>query len=120
MAFGGFKGYGLAVFAEVFAGFIAGDPADPVPTNSLLSIYFDPATLKDAASYQAGLDELFAAVRGATPIDPDRPVVLPGDRSRALHARNSRDGIGIDSARPVILKAADRLGCRAEVEALLG
>ncbi|CAH1670103.1 MULTISPECIES: Ldh family oxidoreductase [unclassified Chelatococcus] len=120
MAFGGFKGYGLAVFAEVFAGFIAGDPSDPVPTNSLLSIYFDPATLKDEATYQSGLDELFAAVRGAAPIDPDRPVVLPGDRSRALHARNSRDGIGIDAVRPVVLKVADRLGCRVQIEALLG
>ncbi|MBS7698536.1 MULTISPECIES: Ldh family oxidoreductase [unclassified Chelatococcus] len=119
MAFGGFKGYGLAVFAEVFAGFIAGDPSDPAPTNSMLSIYFDPASLKDTASYQAGLDDLFAAVRGAAPIDPDRPVALPGDRGRALHARNSRDGIEIGSARPVILKAADRLGCRAEIEALL-
>ncbi|CAH1676833.1 hypothetical protein CHELA17_62012 [Chelatococcus asaccharovorans] len=38
---------------------------------------------------------------------------------RGLSARNSRDGIDITAARPVILKAADRLGCRAEIEALL-
>ena len=119
MAFGGFKGYGLAVFAEVFAGFIAGDPSDPVPTNSLFSIYFNPAALKDSASYRAGLDDLFAAVRGAAPITPGQPVVLPGDRSRGLFARNSQNGIGITAARPVILKAADALGCRPEIEALL-
>src|SRR5690606_4554922 len=40
LPFGGFKGYGLAVFGEIFGGIIAARGATGAGVNAMLSIYF--------------------------------------------------------------------------------
>jgi uncharacterized oxidoreductase len=82
LPFGGFKGYGLAVFAGIFAGIVAAGECRDIGTNSMLSIFFDIKRLTDWDLYQRRL-QAFAADLRETPTAPGAPpVAVPGDRGR--------------------------------------
>ena len=91
LPFGGFKGFGIALFAEIASAILATGGEVPDHTNSLFSIYFSIPALMDPAVFR----ERFAAFRRRVietpPIDAAEPVVFPGDRARAMRAKTDSD-----------------------------
>jgi len=111
LAFGGFKGYGMAVFAEIFAGIIGGGLNTLAGTNSMLSIYFDVKQMTDWEAYNRALAEFAADVRAARPLAGGQVVAFPGDRGRLAVERTRDRAFQIDTfARETIGKAAHRSG----------
>ena len=83
---GEYKGYGLSLVTDVLAGVMTGalfgldvfqDDRNYDVGHMLVAI--NPTALLPAEDYQRRLDELIGQVKGAPPIDPARPVLLPGE-----------------------------------------
>jgi uncharacterized oxidoreductase len=104
--FGGHKGYALNVFTDLLAGLLSGGGAEYPPPgtdeqggNNLLihAVSVDAATGggTGGAALAAAIGAYAAWVTSATPIDPARPVMLPGEpEARARQARGG--GIALD------------------------
>ena len=107
--FGGFKGYGIAVFAEILAAIVAGGDMRESGVNSMLSIYIDVARAGDLDSYNARLSELLSGLRSVAPVQGQARVSVPGDRSRMAREQHSLSGLPIgQSLRRSLAAAADR------------
>ncbi len=99
---GEYKGYGLSLVTDVLAGVMTGalfgldvfqDDRNFDVGHMMVAI--DPAALLPAEDYNRRLDELVQQVKGAPPIDPKRPVLLPGEvEFRRMNDRR-RDGIPV-------------------------
>lgn len=87
-----YKGYGLAAMVELLCGRLAGEGVG----HFMLAL--DPARF--APGFADRADALFADLRGTRPLDPARPVLLPGDPERA--ARADRELRGIPLSRSVV------------------
>lgn len=109
MPFGGYKGYGLAVMVDLFAGLLSGgaylthvkswlDEPDAPGNLGHFFIALDCARLGDP-QWLAGRIADFAAILHATErADPAAPVRLPGEIEMAKLAQHQRNGIDIDLA----------------------
>jgi hydroxycarboxylate dehydrogenase B len=103
LPFGEHKGAGLAFIVELLSAGLAGGalikdkPAKSWIYNSLFGILIDPGRIDpDQAARQARIDSIAAFLREATPQEPGKPVLAPGDAERAMRERRSREGISID------------------------
>jgi len=103
--FGGHKGYALNVFTDLLAGLLSGGGADYPPPgtdeqggNNLL-IHAVSIEAAVGGSGARGLAEAIAAyaawVTSATPLDPARPVLLPGEPEARARAERAA-GIALD------------------------
>ncbi len=99
---GEYKGYGLSLLTDVLAGVMTGalfgldvfqDDRNFDVGHMLIAI--DPAALMPAADYQRRLEDLVAQVTGAPPIDPARPVLLPGEVEFRRMAERGVEGIPV-------------------------
>lgn len=110
-AFGGFKGYGLGVFAEIFAGAIAGGtvnagrPEGP-PVNNMLSFYLDPAAFRPFDAYAEAMRQLAAWLGRPDAGGNEAPV--PGDRSRARREKGIGEGVEVDDRTVDAIQAVAR------------
>ena len=115
LPFGGHKGYGLMIFCELLAGCLSG--GGPVNTygqestgtvNNLFSILIDSSCLVDQPRLQGLVDGLVAYTKACPPVNPDQPVMMPGDIERATLAERQKSGIPVDdNSWAAILKACD-------------
>jgi uncharacterized oxidoreductase len=120
-AFGGYKGYGLALFGELFAGALTGggchtSDAPGAAGNNLLSIYLDAGAFVAPEHYGAEIESLCAWILSARPAAGEAGPSLPGDRAR--HARDAASaGIALGPGLVAMLRAAARkAGALAEAE----
>ena len=98
------KGYGMALLSELMAGVLSGgqtcrpetDHEQDTILNNMLSIIMDPMRLVSREFYDGEVDATVAHVKASPPMDPDEPVLIPGDPERASLAVRSRDGIPVD------------------------
>ena len=99
---GEYKGYGLSLVTDVLAGVMTGalfgldvfqDDRNFDVGHMLIAI--DPAALLPAEDYHRRLEELLSQVKGAPPIDPARPVLLPGEVEFRRMNERQRDGIPV-------------------------
>ena len=60
-----------------------------------MMIAIDPAALMPAADFDRRLEELVAQVKGAEPIDPARPVMLPGEVEFGRMSDRRENGIPV-------------------------
>jgi len=83
---GEYKGYGLSLITDVFAGVMTGalfglsvfqDDANHDVGHVMMAI--NPTAFLSQAEYDARLETLVAEVKGAPPIDANRPIILPGE-----------------------------------------
>uniref|UniRef100_A0A1B0FEW5 Malate dehydrogenase n=1 Tax=Glossina morsitans morsitans TaxID=37546 RepID=A0A1B0FEW5_GLOMM len=120
MRFGGdsgHKGYGLSVVVEILSGVMAGANFStkirkwsPTDTNQRANLgqlfaaidpcYFDP-------NFKANLADLTCRLRKSQPIDPKKPVLVPGDMEAA--AMKAVDEAGGIKYLPDQLKACEEL-----------
>jgi LDH2 family malate/lactate/ureidoglycolate dehydrogenase len=100
---GEYKGYGLSLVTDVLTGIMTGalfgqsvfqDDRNHDVGHLLLAI--DPASLMPWDEFEARLERLVAEVEAAPPIDPSRPVMLPGEVQRRNMEQRRREGIPVD------------------------
>ncbi|MCG7364183.1 Ldh family oxidoreductase [Roseomonas sp. ACRSG] len=118
---GGHKGYGLGLMVQILSATLTGaafaplrasarDAAEPDNIGHFF-LALDPRALRPNGGFEEDLAAMAAALRGSTPADPGRPVLLPGDPEEAEHARRAEEGIPIPAALDRQLRAiCDRCG----------
>jgi LDH2 family malate/lactate/ureidoglycolate dehydrogenase len=99
---GGHKGIGLAVMMELLTAALSGglfsheivrrDATGLDPFASKLFVAIDVAAFGDRARFDSRVDDLLAYLRG---IDPDHPVLAPGERGFTARREYERDGVPI-------------------------
>jgi len=106
MPVGGHKGYGLAVMVDLLAGMLSGAAyltrvkawdRNPEAAQDLGHVFvlIDTTRLHAAEWMRERMADFGAILRGTPPADPARPVMAPGDREMALHARARREGVTV-------------------------
>lgn len=99
LPFGGHKGYGLGLIAEILAGALTGGgcsaPGKTLLEQGMLSIYLDAEKLQSPTPLYEEIRRYVDFVKSSRPTSPGGEVLAPGDienRNRAAR----RDGIELD------------------------
>lgn len=101
LPFGGHKGYGLSVIAEVFAGALAGggcsNPAnDQRLLNGMFSLYVDPQRIPNEVSFAADVRRFIEFVKSARRSPGVDEILMPGELEERTRQERLRHGIPID------------------------
>lgn len=101
LPFGGHKGYGLTIIAEVLAGALTGGGCTNPKNagrlhNGMLSIYLDPYRFQDEAIFQQELRRFIEFVKSSETVAPDGEILMPGDPERRTRQRRLAEGIDLD------------------------
>ena len=93
MPFGAYKGYGLALFVDLFAGAMSGAGGithrHDMPArveNNMVAIIIDPTAMGDRKSFDAEVASIVAYVTASRPAG-DEAVLVPGDPEKAYACR---------------------------------
>ncbi len=99
---GQYKGYGLSFVTDVLAGVMTGSlfglsvfQDDQNFDVGHMMIAIDPHAFLPEAEYETRLEALIAEVKGAPPINAQRPVVLPGEVEFGRMKQREQDGIPV-------------------------
>ena len=95
-AFGEHKGSGLALMCELLGGAMTGNGAsnpDKKWSQGMFSFYVDPARIDPENFLPAEMSRFLGYVKNTKPIDPDAPVLLPGEPEARLRAERSKNGV---------------------------
>lgn len=89
---GGHKGSRLALVVQLL-GMVSGAAAEPdgLTDCGFFLLVIDPAVLTDGGDYRARVAEYAQSIRQTRPLDPDRPVRVPFDRSVIERRRRLAD-----------------------------
>lgn len=97
------KGYGLALVVDVLTAALAGTrigrELELGHEDTGLAAFFlaiDPAAFGSPERFADAIRRLAEQALATTPVDPDVPVRLPGERSAAERRRRLADGIPVD------------------------
>jgi len=112
---GGHKGSGLSIVTDLLAGAIStgksSDPADSVLRNNMLSIYIAPSVYDGEGTVAREAARFVAWVKASPPLNPDTPVLLPGEVERKMRAERMARGIPLDDTTHAdLLAAAESVG----------
>lgn len=92
----GHKGYGLSLLVESLTGGLAGhgraDPKEGWGATVHLTMY-DLKAFGGQEDFLRQMDTVAERCRGNKPIDPQRPVRLPGERGLEQRAQQLKDGV---------------------------
>ena len=122
LPFGGHKGSGLAIVADLLAGALTGagtsQRRETEMINTMCGVYIDPDRLPERAAFDAEVDAFIEWVKASPPADPNGEVLLPGDVERRTREERLRRGIPLDDTTiGEITEAAVSVGmARADVE----
>lgn len=120
-AFGEHKGSGLALMCELLAGALTGGGcAGPVGAqrrgiaNGMLSIYLSPSHFGTKDEFERISREYLDWVLSARPIEPQEPVLAPGDREAMTREARLATGVPLPVGTwSAIRRTAEELGARA-------
>jgi uncharacterized oxidoreductase len=103
LAFGGHKGYGLAVACELLGGALTGggtwhydESKKQRVLNGMLTIVIDPARLGTAGAFQSETRQFVEWLRKGRPAPGADRVRLAGEPERETRAKREREGISVD------------------------
>jgi LDH2 family malate/lactate/ureidoglycolate dehydrogenase len=93
-----YKGYGLAMMVEILSAALAGVPfADPSlgrrPRVGHFVMALDPSRFSGSDSFATHVDALIDAMHDTEPLDPGRPVLVPGDPEQATLTERRARGV---------------------------
>ncbi|HVX16153.1 MAG TPA: Ldh family oxidoreductase [Pirellulales bacterium] len=96
-----YKGFGLALMVEIFAGALSGGVTireKPINQNGncVFMLLVDPAFFGGREHFAAEVSQLTAFVRGCPRIDGVAEIQLPGDPERRVLAERTARGIPLD------------------------
>lgn len=110
----GHKGYGLTLMVEALSQGLAGQGRLHPPRRWGGNVYLqvmDPELFAGRDVFAAQMDHLGERCRTNRPVDPARPVRLPGDQAEQGIRRAQSDGIGFDDRTwQALARHADALG----------
>lgn len=115
---GEYKGYGMSLITDVLAGVMTGSlfglsvfQDDQNFDVGHLMVAIDPSALITIDDFDERLERLVAEIKDADPINPDKPVILPGEvEFKRMEARQA-SGIPVSSETVENLKIlADDVG----------
>jgi LDH2 family malate/lactate/ureidoglycolate dehydrogenase len=99
------KGYGLNMMVQILAGTLSGGSFAPIREKrgdpddiGHFFLAIDPTAFRPPGAFESDLDEAMDVLRDTPPIDPVRPVLVPGDPETAARAERLRDGIPLTDA----------------------
>ena len=103
LAFGGHKGYGLAVACELLGGALTGggtwhydESKKQRVLNGMLTIVIDPARLGTSGAFQSETRQFVEWLRKGRPAPGADRVRLAGEPERETRAKREREGISVD------------------------
>ncbi|WP_307138588.1 Ldh family oxidoreductase [Pseudoroseomonas cervicalis] len=94
----GHKGFGLALMVEALTQGLSGHGRRDAPGRWGASVYLqliEPDAFAGRDAFAAQMEFLAEACRANAPIDPDRPVRLPGDQAARGIARAEAEGLAL-------------------------
>jgi LDH2 family malate/lactate/ureidoglycolate dehydrogenase len=107
----GHKGFGLALMVEALSQGLSGHGRADAPArwggNTFVQL-IDPALFAGRGEFARLMDHFADRCRRNAPIDPARPVRMPGDASAAAQAAAMRDGVAFDEATRAALERCAR------------
>lgn len=102
---GGHKGYGLGTMVEILCAVLTGawsdgvdDAGKPERTTHDVGHFFlaiDPKLVRPDGEFEADLDRMQDMLRATPAVDPDNPVMVPGDPEVKETAERKRLGIPV-------------------------
>ncbi|MQA13085.1 MAG: Ldh family oxidoreductase [Pseudonocardiaceae bacterium] len=102
------KGYGLGLMVQILSATLAGAGLAASPAASGESdgpadighffLAIDPQSFRDKGAFEADLDEAIDLMHATLPIDPELPVLVPGDPEAASREERRRDGVPVPTA----------------------
>ena len=95
------KGYGLALMVHFLGGTLPGAMFNSSPRQSSRDphnighffLAIDPAIYRDLADFHEDVEDVAATLRAAPPLDPQLPVLMPGDIEHGNLAERSQNGV---------------------------
>jgi uncharacterized oxidoreductase len=100
LPFGGHKGYGLGVLAEIMAGALTGGgctkPGITRLSNGMLSIYIEPEMLDCDGMYYEELSSFVEFCKSSRRVDPAVDILMPGQVESRTRAHREASGIELD------------------------
>jgi uncharacterized oxidoreductase len=100
LPFGGHKGYGLGIVAEMLAGALTGGscstPGVTRVVNNMLTIVLDPSFFQSEEEFAREAARFIAFVKSSEKVFPDGDILMPGEPEERNKARRLRDGIELD------------------------
>ncbi|WP_198585922.1 Ldh family oxidoreductase [Pararhizobium haloflavum] len=118
---GSHKGYGLALLVHflggaltggTFAGSVNGREGKPEGDNiGHFFIAIDPEVFRGVDAFLADVEDVSETLKSTPSVDPNRPVMLPGDLEERVRGERLKDGVPLAPALVKQLSAiADELG----------
>jgi ureidoglycolate dehydrogenase (NAD+) len=106
---GGYKGYGLALMVDLFAGLLSGaaylthvrswvDNPDEPQNLGHFFLLIDTKVLGPTGWLAERLADFCGILHSTPPADPDAPVLLPGENELSNLARQRKHGVTLESA----------------------
>ncbi len=115
----GHKGFGLALMVEALTQGLSGFGRRDAPARWGASVFlqlFDPAAFAGEDAFLDQMDFLAEQCRANPPIDPDRPVRLPGEQATRCIEQHRRNGVVVSRETAAALRGwAARLGVNADI-----
>ena len=124
LPFGGHKGYGLMLMAELLASNLVGDTVTGAPQSAIgtFALAIDPDALGAGTGFAAMTDATINRVKRTSPAPGFDEVLVPGDMERSSRAAIRAAGVELPDAtwNDVLAAAADVGLDPAEVTAIAG
>ena len=126
MAFGEYKGYGVAVACELLGGALSGGGTWHQPTtleniskravtNSMLTVLIDAAKLGTKAAFEQETAQFIDWIKQSPAANGFDGVQIAGDPERQTRIKRERDGIEIDPTTwAEIVRAAEKVGVKLD------
>ncbi len=100
LPFGGHKGYGLSIIADVLAGALTGNgcsnPAATRLTNGMLAILLAPGVFIGEDEFHAEVERFAAYIKTSKKTSPDAEILMPGEPEERNRVRRMKEGIELD------------------------
>jgi uncharacterized oxidoreductase len=100
LPFGGHKGYGLGIVAEVLAGALTGggcsNPSATKLTNGMLTILLDPKFFQSEDDFAAEVNRFVDFVKSSAKVTPASEILMPGDPEEKTRTHRLQNGIELD------------------------
>jgi uncharacterized oxidoreductase len=101
LPFGGHKGFGLGIIAEVLAGALTGNGcSNPAHagrlTNGMLTILLQPEFFQPQDAFAAEINRFIDYVKSSAKVTPGGEILMPGEPEERTRARRRAEGIDLD------------------------
>jgi L-lactate dehydrogenase len=110
----GHKGYGLSLLVEALTGGLAGHGRADAREGWGATVFLQviaPAAFAGLAAFERQVGEVARQCRASRPVDPSRPVRLPGERADKLAATQRDQGVLLhESILPGLAPWAEKFG----------